>query len=106
MDISSKNLAALKYASNDESLLTPSFENLIKFIFDSFLIDLKIGKPVPKLDTKNLGFKKKFRFFKNLIFFLIDNIDIPKAELKEITAAFYTVIAEMARHNLDSNLVR
>lgn len=71
MEISSKNMAALKYASNDESLSVELFEKLTKLIFDSFLIDFKIGKLNPKLETKKLGIKlKTFRLKMGINFYL------------------------------------
>lgn len=57
MEISSKNVAALKYASNDESLSVELFEKFIKLIFDSFLVDFKMGKFNPTLETKKIGIK-------------------------------------------------
>lgn len=56
MEISSKSLTAIKYAANDENISPKSYEALIKLIFDSFLVDLRVGKLVPKFETKNLGF--------------------------------------------------
>lgn len=55
MELSSSLLATLKHVSNDDSLSLDDFEHLIKTVFDTFLINTKLGKLDPKFETKNLG---------------------------------------------------
>ncbi|CAF0807561.1 unnamed protein product [Brachionus calyciflorus] len=86
MELSSNYLSALKHASNDDLLSFDSFKLLIKTIFDSFIINSKLGKLNPRLDPK-----------------ILEQINKSEAELKEITAAFYTLLAELARHDVDVN---
>jgi hypothetical protein len=94
MELNSNTLNALKSlsGSSDETetnISLDSYNLLIKTIFDSFIINIETKQFQLDLNNPEIESIKQ----------------ISSGELKEITAAIYTIITEFARNDSDSNAV-
>lgn len=112
MELCSSVLNTLKTIGTEDGLSADCFKDLIKLVFDSFLINNKNGAFNFDFDFQKLGNNnKKKKLAITLEDFIYLKIFLEKtgktqAELKDITASLYTVIGELSRHDTDVNSVR